>query len=164
MHRWKFSLSANNACHEGSWGLSYSPQQTLIQDTLTGLISLGKCQGLYDWGLFTLRHTCQNERNYRRCFLPLKIVLNHFFVLSKGMHICHMSYVYGRYAPALYVAGILIGFHLSAPSEKFQWSHWHLSCRTVTGSTRIYRRNITCKAKHSHNAFSALTRIHWPPA
>ena len=35
----------------------------------------------------------------------------------------HMSYVYGRYAPALYVAGILIGFHLSAPSEKFQWSH-----------------------------------------
>ena len=28
----------------------------------------------------------------------------------------HMSYVYGRYAPALYVAGMLIAFHLSACS------------------------------------------------
>ena len=70
----------------GIWGLKLLTAAKVDPGYINSLISLGRCQGLCGGGLFTLCHTCQNECNYRKCFLPLKILLNHFFVLSKGLH------------------------------------------------------------------------------
>ena len=78
----------------GIWGLKLLTASKVDPGYINSLISLGRCQGLCGGGLFTLCHTCQNECNYRKCFLPLKILLNHFFCAFQGYaHICYMYMV-----------------------------------------------------------------------
>ena len=141
----------------GVWGLKLLTAAKFDPGYINSLISLGKCQGYCVIEGFCQVILVKMNVIIYNAFCHLDTSKPLFFGLSKGLHICHMYMVTVPLCCMLLVCKLHFTFLLLWKNSNCPIDTW--GARFVTGSTRIYRRNITCKAKHSHNVCSALARI-----